>query len=195
MSNPSLFPVQTHEIGYVTVSCVIVNDAGETLLFMRDDMPLWTNIGGYLDEGETFLDALHRETFEETGCKIVIEQFVGDFFSPYPNGQYCHEQVYLCRLQDNNVPSIQDNEGVKLRWFAADALPVNMGPRFHKRIQCALSRHPEPLVMITPDHNMLQFLQHTTDFSNFVDLDEWNRHPNVMRKRAAGTLKFDPFSL
>ncbi|HEY1096294.1 MAG TPA: NUDIX hydrolase [Alphaproteobacteria bacterium] len=188
-------PVPPEKIGDQAASAVILNDRDEILLMMRDDMPLWTNIGGYVDPGEDFETALHRETMEETGCEIAIIRFIGDFYTNINSPTlYEHEHVYLAHVKPGWTPSLQD-EGTFVRWFHKDALPVNMGPLFHRRIHYALANHPQPVSVIQNDPNMPQFLATVTDFSPFVALDEWLHHPRVVAKREAGKLRFDPLLL
>jgi 8-oxo-dGTP pyrophosphatase MutT (NUDIX family) len=190
-SNQIITPDQ---IGGYAASAAILNDAGEIALFLRDDVPLWTNIGGNLDPGEDFEMALHREAIEETGLKIKIVRFIGDFYSPMGNNQYRHEKVYFSRAK---APSIlqQSDEGVAVRWFPIDQLPYNIGPRFRTRINAALSPAPSPVSVITHEPGMVDFCHGVHDFSQFVGLSEWLYHRNVVEKRQQGKLKFDPLPL
>ena len=189
------FPVPAEKLKYHACSAVILNDKDEVLLFLRDDMPLWTNIGGNVDPGETFEQALHREALEEADCKITIDRFVGDFFSPQLDGNYYHEKLYVCHLNSGQTPRWQEDEGVKLEWFPKNSLPVNMGPRYRFRMLQAFKDDKDPVAIITPQLNMVEFLHDTTDFSNFIGLQEWLTHPIVERKRRMGQLRFDPLPL
>lgn len=166
-----------------------MNDKDETLLFLRDDMPLWTNIGGQVDDGEDFLTALDREAGEEIGCRIDVGRFVGDFFSPQKNGVFFHEQVYMGRLAAGEKESPQKDEGVTLAWFHKDNLPANMGPRYRFRLEYAFANHPAPAALLTSVPSMIEFLENTTDYSNFIGMDEWLKHPEVLRKKEAQLLK------
>ena len=62
------------------VAALIVDDAGRLLLGRRafePDVGLWDTIGGFLDENEDAVAALHREVLEETGLEVVVDRFVG----------------------------------------------------------------------------------------------------------------------
>lgn len=175
---------------YHDVSTVILNDQNETLLFLRDDLPLWTNIGGNLDPGEDFETALHREVMEETGLQIELTRLVGDFFAVTENGNYRQERVFLSRPRPGSVTR-QSEEGVMIRWFPVNALPANIGPRFRTRINAALDCAAEPVSHIVTGLNMAAYMKTVKDFTDFVGLNEWKHHPNVVHKRKNGLLKFD----
>lgn len=54
----------------IIVSCLIRNDMGKVLL-VRHYKRGWELPQGRVEEGESVIDALHREIAEETGVKIV----------------------------------------------------------------------------------------------------------------------------
>lgn len=65
---------------HIHVGVWIMNKKGE-LLFQQRSMQKsvnpgkWTRTGGHVDSGETPLDAIQRETYEEIGVKIPLEKF------------------------------------------------------------------------------------------------------------------------
>ena len=71
-----------HESGlwHIHVGVWIMNKKGE-LLFQKRSMQKkvnpgkWTRTGGHVDSGETPLEAVQRETAEEIGVKIPIDNF------------------------------------------------------------------------------------------------------------------------
>lgn len=76
--------IHTHVVG------VVVEDGGHILLLKRrpdDFLPnMWEIPGGHLDPGESILDAVARELFEETGLRLasVVEyhgfyDYAGEF--------------------------------------------------------------------------------------------------------------------
>jgi 8-oxo-dGTP pyrophosphatase MutT (NUDIX family) len=179
-------------ISACAASAVIVNqDQTHVLLMLRDDMPLWTNIGGHCETGEDFLTTLHREALEEICTEIDIIRLVGDFYSPMPTEfHYRHEQVYLATINPNApLPKI-GTEGVKLEWFDLNNLPANLGPRFRMRI-LAFLKHQEPVSQTTDALlGMLDFAK-TLAVTDFYGLHEWLHHPNVLSLKANGTLRYD----
>lgn len=71
-----------HEKGlwHIHVGVWIMNKKGE-LLFQQRSMQKkinpgkWTRTGGHVDSGETSLQAVQRETYEEIGVKIPLDKF------------------------------------------------------------------------------------------------------------------------
>ena len=55
-----------------TAKAIVYNDNGEILIFPH------SLIGGGLENGETYEDALHREVLEEAGIQIEIEKYIGE---------------------------------------------------------------------------------------------------------------------
>ena len=60
----------------------------------RDDHEAFGLIGGKVDEGETVLEALYRETFEETGLKILTNERIFQRV----DGEYI-SFTYLCTAE------------------------------------------------------------------------------------------------
>lgn len=67
-------------------ACTIpVDDDGRILLVKRGIEPgygLWVIPGGYVDLGETVREAAIRETYEETGVQVQLEQLVDAYSYP-----------------------------------------------------------------------------------------------------------------
>lgn len=76
------------------------NDALITMSFELEPSPQLP--GGGIDPGESPLQALHRETLEETGWRIAVERRIGCYrrFSYMPEYDLWAEKIcaiYLCR--------------------------------------------------------------------------------------------------
>jgi ADP-ribose pyrophosphatase YjhB (NUDIX family) len=95
---------------------------GRVLLGRRAFDPgagLWDLPGGFLNENEQPLDALHREVREETGLEIEPLQFLGFWLEPYDG------RIVLC-LSWTAVATGEARAGddlSELRWFEPDELP------------------------------------------------------------------------
>jgi 8-oxo-dGTP pyrophosphatase MutT (NUDIX family) len=69
----------------------LIERSGSLLLERRTDAPLWSLIGGDLQDGETLTAALEREVREETGLTVSSYELFGTFSDPtrivsYPDG-------------------------------------------------------------------------------------------------------------
>ena len=64
----------------VAVSALITNASGEVLL-VRSPRRGWECPGGQVEEGETLIEALRRETREESGVEIEVGALVGVYSS------------------------------------------------------------------------------------------------------------------
>src|SRR5262245_32978855 len=63
-----------------SASALVVDARGRLLLGRRAHDPaagLWDAIGGFVEEGEDPLDALRRETLEETGLEVEAGDLLG----------------------------------------------------------------------------------------------------------------------
>jgi ADP-ribose pyrophosphatase YjhB (NUDIX family) len=108
----------------------LVVDADARLLLGRrafePDVGLWDTIGGFLDEDEDAVEALHREVREETGLEVEIGDFVGAFSDSYGAGEDAPTAlnlVFEARLVAGEPQPADDVSA--LAWFTRDALPAD----------------------------------------------------------------------
>ena len=83
-----------------SVTVVALNDAGEILLVHKTDNDLWALPGGGVDLGESAPQAAVRETKEETGIDVEINEIVGTYTNPhhviaYDDGEV-RQQFSIC---------------------------------------------------------------------------------------------------
>ena len=111
------------------VAALIVDDEGRLLLGRRafePDRGLWDTIGGFLDENEDAVAALHREVLEETGLEVEVGAFVGAFSDLYGAGDDAPTAlnlVFEARLLSGELQPADDVSEVA--WFARDSLPAH----------------------------------------------------------------------
>jgi 8-oxo-dGTP diphosphatase len=104
-------------------SQALVERDGRVLLGRRRFDPsagLWDIPGGFVNEHEHPLEALHRELREETGLEIEISEFLGIWMQGYG------ERNVLCLTWLAHSVGGTEHAGddlVELRWFAPDELP------------------------------------------------------------------------
>lgn len=111
------------------VAALVVDDDGRLLLGRRafePDIGMWDTIGGFLEEDEDALAALHREVLEETGLEVSVTDFVGAFSDRYGDGEEVPTVLNLVfeALLITGDPQPADDV-TELAWFAPDALPAD----------------------------------------------------------------------
>lgn len=113
------------------VAAVIVDDAGRVFVPRRVRsrvvLPgIWDLVGGHVEDGETLLDALHREVTEETGWTVTgapMLVYVGDW--PYHALAARREFDFLVRVDgDPETPVLAPAEHDEFRWITPDEIGV-----------------------------------------------------------------------
>jgi ADP-ribose pyrophosphatase YjhB (NUDIX family) len=115
----------------------VIDSAGRILLMQRTDDHKWALPAGGLEVGETPVDGVLREVFEETGVRCQAVALVGVFDSRLC-GYYSRHHIYiitfLCRPIGDIPSHFQGDETLDTGWFAEDALPEALHPGVQKRI-------------------------------------------------------------
>ena len=186
--------VTLDKITRFSASAVILNNRGRILMLLRDDYPLWVNIGGDVDEGESFEQALRRETKEEAQIDIALSGRYVDFFCWCPDldigGTFRHERVYVCTpAPEDGQPRLGD-DGIKLEWLPVHSLPANVPERCRLRILKTF-KAIEPFAMRLDGKNRLETIQALKP-EDIYGLDYWLSHPKVLAKKAAGKVRYWP---
>src|SRR6185369_2232058 len=94
-------------------ACVVINNREEILLVLREDFRIWTLPGGGVELNETWEQAAIRETVEETGYQVTIQQYVGEYWRPQlSRGEGDLRRVFIAKLTDE-VPIQHDEESIE----------------------------------------------------------------------------------
>jgi len=108
-------------------AALVVDDAGNLLLARRAFEPhagKWDSLGGFLEEGEDPLEALHRELLEEAAIEVDVGAFLGLFLDRYggDDGSVSVLNLVWEATIAAGEPTPADDVA-ELRWFARDELP------------------------------------------------------------------------
>ena len=131
------------EVVRLSVSAVVWRDAGaeELLLMQRSDNGCWGLPGGYVEPGESVVEATEREVIEETGYRVEVGRLIGVYSDPacqvaeYPAGRRVHV-VNLCfeALAGAQGEPTTPEETLAVGFFAPDSLPDPFVPPHEIRI-------------------------------------------------------------
>ena len=134
----------------VAVTAAVRNAQGELLLIERTDNGLWALPGGGQDIGESVLQAVRREVYEETGIDVEITGLSGIYSDPrhviaYDDGEV-RQEFSLCfyaRPVGGDLRS--SSESREARWVSPDSLEnLKIHPSIRLRINHALKHESQP---------------------------------------------------
>jgi ADP-ribose pyrophosphatase YjhB (NUDIX family) len=114
------------------VRAVILNSDNEVLLLLMKDWKQWGLPAGGVEIGETALEALKREVFEETSLEIIHAEPMGLYSGSsqqfeYPNGDKMQGFAVAFIVREwTGTPKVDGIEGVELRFWSLDKLPHNI---------------------------------------------------------------------
>jgi ADP-ribose pyrophosphatase YjhB (NUDIX family) len=130
----------------LSVSAVVRGEAGarEILLMRRSDNGFWGLPGGYVDAGESVVEAAAREVLEETGWRVEVGRLLGVYSDPARQvidyGEGCRVQaVNLCfeaLAREAGTPTTPE-ETLEIGFYAWDALPEPFVPIHTIRVEDA----------------------------------------------------------
>jgi 8-oxo-dGTP diphosphatase len=108
-----------------TASALVLDDDGRVLLARRGGEPgagLWDLLGGFIEEGEDPLAALHREVAEETALEIEPLDFLGGYPDRYGDGGVYTLNFYWTARVAGGLLEL-DDELAEVAWFGPEELP------------------------------------------------------------------------
>ena len=112
------------ETPQITVDAIIEMNNG-IVLVERKYPPLgWAIPGGFVDKGESLLEAVKREALEETSLKIEVLDLFHIYSRPWrdPRGDTI-SAVYWCRASGEPIGG---DDAAKAIVFSEDSLPENI---------------------------------------------------------------------
>jgi ADP-ribose pyrophosphatase YjhB (NUDIX family) len=133
--------VRGHGVMFVLGAFALVFDrAGRVLLCHRRDMDMWDLPGGQVESGELPTQTVVRETREETGLEVKVEQLVGVYGKPARD-----ELVFAFRCRVVGGELTPSDETDECRYFAIEQTPANLLPKHVARIHDALRADSAPV--------------------------------------------------
>jgi 8-oxo-dGTP pyrophosphatase MutT (NUDIX family) len=125
--------VGTQKLLVPSTACIVTNEREEVLLQLRTDTRCWGCPGGIMDIGETPVESVRREVYEETGITLLDPWLFGvyaggGYEGRYPNGdELAVVQLAFVAEQYEGEPSPAE-ESLDLRFFPIGALPSDLAP-------------------------------------------------------------------
>ncbi|SPJ34533.1 NUDIX domain-containing protein [Kushneria phyllosphaerae] len=149
----------TRFLPHVTVAAVVVDRDRFLLVEERDRLAIgaaptvFNQPAGHLEANESLIDAVHRETLEESGWKITLEGYLGLYINTAPNGVVYHSHTFVARPGQRISQSL-DEGIIQADWYGLtqiEALERDgrlRSPLVARRIHDALTARPYPLTLI-----------------------------------------------
>lgn len=114
----------------------LVRDAAGRILLVKTERRGWEPPGGQVELGEGLLEALQRETLEESGCVVEVGRLVGVYSNTGTPEKVMF--TFLCTYRSGELsPSAETAE---VGWFTTDeALRLVTFPPQHDKLRDALT--------------------------------------------------------
>ena len=126
------------------VRAVVLDGQGRVFLIKHSYATGWHLPGGGVEAGETLIEALARELFEEGNIEMTAPPVLhGVFYHPLYS-QRDHVTIYVVRGFRQTEPPTLTREIVAHDFFALDALPADTTAGTRARIAEVLGGKPPP---------------------------------------------------
>jgi ADP-ribose pyrophosphatase YjhB (NUDIX family) len=108
----------------VTVAAVVEREGSFLLVEEQADGLLALNQpAGHLDEGESLIDAVKRETLEETGWHFVPQALLGVYRWPHPGKGITYLRfAFIGRVDRQEPNAVLDDGIVRALWLTPEAV-------------------------------------------------------------------------
>ncbi len=132
----------------IGVNVVLFDAAGRVLLTQRRDNALWCLPSGHMNLGETVTDAGIRETAEETGLHIAVDDISGVYSDPWLTlrigfGLRYHIVKFVVRGHvTGGALRRETDETLDAGWFGPDDLPPLVPSHVRHIADARLSEKP-----------------------------------------------------
>ncbi|CEK10182.1 NUDIX domain-containing protein [Legionella hackeliae] len=111
----------------------LVIQENKVLLIKHSYINGWYTVGGGVERGESPLQAVQRELFEEVGIRCLDEPRL---FNVYYNGKEKRDDYIVFYLVENFAKEkVSSVEVLDEAWFDLDSLPQEVSPATKRRIE------------------------------------------------------------
>lgn len=132
----------------------LIERDGKILLQRRSDNGKWGLIGGILELGETYTEAVLREVMEETGLTVKLTSFLGIYHNHcmvWSNGDKAHTICAFFTAEIENGEPRTDAESLELRFFPPEQIPYLFAEDHREALKAHLSGIRYPLLAENPE--------------------------------------------
>lgn len=128
--------LKTDNPKHIIVVSALVRNASNQVLLVRHHKRGWEIPQGRVEEGESLIEALHREVLEETGVKVEAGPLAAVWSKLSPPSALIFG--FLARYQSGELTTC--DECPELGWFAPDQAPALVThPVNHDRLMTLLN--------------------------------------------------------
>jgi len=114
----------------------LVHNAEQNSVFLirHTYVPGWQLPGGGVEVGETAIEALERELFEEGNIEIAVPPALKSIHFNRKASRRDHVAFYVIESYRQAAPKLPDREIAEAGFFPLDRLPDGTTPATHRRI-------------------------------------------------------------
>ena len=135
-----------------TVAAIIERDGRYLVVEETDGVHpehVFNQPAGHVDPGETMLEAVVRETLEETGLHFTPQAFLGVYHLKAKNGRDYLRSAFIGTVPEGQEPAPRDSVILACHWLTREE--INARPRSSVVVACiddylAGTRYPLSLV-------------------------------------------------
>jgi 8-oxo-dGTP pyrophosphatase MutT (NUDIX family) len=136
-----------------SVTGIVYGERGEILLVCQSDGDVWSTPGGAIEPDESPVDAVVRETWEETGLLVKPTALIGVFGGPnfvvrYPNGDETQYVMTVFECSRVSGQLTDSNDEVTTSRFVGEAefQTLAVSPWTREVLPVCYSRPRKPII-------------------------------------------------
>lgn len=121
---------------HIVAACALITNHQEEILLVRHPRRGWEVPGGQIEEGESVVEGLQREIWEETGTLAEIGKMTGVYSNVTPPTKV----IFAFQAAYSSGALTPSSESPEVRWFPRDqVLSLVKHAALHERISDMLS--------------------------------------------------------